>query len=100
MRQALDETERNQIPHVDKNEWNRRSSSVDRDRIWGRLGDDDLWTKRDELSHERGDLLGPDLRVTILDLKIPAHDITALVQSLQPSLHLFGTPMTPRTPTR
>jgi hypothetical protein len=41
-------------------------------------GDDDFRTKRDELSHERGDLLGPALRVTILDLKVPARNIAAL----------------------
>jgi len=79
MRQALEETDRDRVPHVDKNERNRRSSGADRDRIWRRLGDDDLWTKRDELSRECGDLLGPGLRITILDLKIPAQDIAALV---------------------
>jgi hypothetical protein len=47
--------------------------------------------KQHELSHERGDQLGPDPRVTILDLKIPAHDIAALAQSLQPFLHHHGT---------
>jgi len=45
--------------------------------VWPR-GDDDLWTKRDELSHERGDLLRLGPRVAILDLEIPAHYITTL----------------------
>ena len=35
-------------------------------------GNDDLWAKRDELSHERGDLLGLGLRVTVFDLEILA----------------------------
>jgi hypothetical protein len=52
-------------------EWNRYHV------LWPQ-GDDDLWTKRDELCHERGDPLGLALRVTILDLEVPAHDIAAL----------------------
>ena len=57
MRQALDETEPDRVGHSDENERNGRSSGVDRDRVLRRAGDDDLWAKRDELSHERGDLL-------------------------------------------
>ena len=78
MRQALDEADRDRVAHSDENERNCRSTGVDRDRVLRPVGDDDLWAKRDELSHERGDLLGPALRVTILDLEIPAHDIAAL----------------------
>jgi len=78
MRQVLDETDSDRVGHTDENERNCRSSGVDRDRGWRRRGDDDLWTKRDELSHERGKPLVPGLRVTILDLEIPAHDIAAL----------------------
>jgi hypothetical protein len=79
MRQALHQTERDRVGHVYKNERNRRSSGVDRDNVLRVEGDDNLWTKRDELSRECGDLLGPGLRITILDLKIPAQDIAALV---------------------
>ena len=78
MRQALDETNCDRVGHPEEDQRNRRSSGVDLDRVLRPGGDDDLWAKRDELSHERGDLLGPGLRVTILDLKIPAHDIGAL----------------------
>jgi hypothetical protein len=51
---------------------------VNPERIIRPAADDDLWAERDELSHERGDPLGLGVRVTILDLKIPAHDIAAL----------------------
>src|SRR5262245_1466921 len=53
MRQALDESECNRVGYRDEDERNRRSSGVDRERVWRRLGDDDLWAKRDELSHAR-----------------------------------------------
>jgi len=59
---------------------------VDRDHVLRRLGDDDLWAKRDELAHERRDPFRSTLRVTILDLKILAHDIAAIAQSLQKRL--------------
>ena len=79
MRQALDETKRDRVGHTEEDERNRRGSGVGRDHVLRRLGDDNLWTKRDELSHERGDPLGLGLRVPILDLEIPAYDIAALV---------------------
>jgi hypothetical protein len=60
------------VAHADENERNCRSSGADRDRVWRRRGGDDLWTKRDELSHERWDPLSPGLRVTILDLELLA----------------------------
>jgi len=78
MRQALDEPECNRVGHRDEDERNRRSGGVDRERVLRRLGDDDLWAKRDELSHERGDPFRSTLRVTILDLEILAHDMAAL----------------------
>ena len=51
---------------------------MDRDRLLRAHGNDNLWSKRDKLSHERGDPLSLSLRVTLLDLKIPANDMTAL----------------------
>ena len=78
MRQVRDETDPDRVAHGDEHEWNCRSSGVDRDRGGRRGGDDDLWAKRDELSHERWDLLGPAFRVTILDPEILAHDMAAL----------------------
>ena len=78
MRQALDQTDCDRIGHTDEDERNRRRIGVDRDRVWRIHGDDDRWTKRHQLSHERGDPLGPSLRITILDLEVPAHDIPAL----------------------
>jgi hypothetical protein len=78
MRQALHEADRDRVAHSDENERNCRSTDVDRDRVWRSVSDDDLWAKRDELSHERWDLLVPALRVTILDLEISTHDIAAV----------------------
>jgi hypothetical protein len=46
--------------------------------------------KPDELGHERGDLLVPALRITMLDLEVTADDIAAFAQSLQQSLHRPG----------
>ena len=90
MCQALDETEPDRVAHRDEDERNRRSSGVDRERVRWRVRDDDLWAECEDLSHERGDFLGPALRVTILDLEILTHDIAALAQPLQPSLHHLG----------
>jgi hypothetical protein len=78
MRQTLHEADRDRVAHSYENERDCRSTGVDSDRILRSVTDDDLWAKRDELSHERWDLLVPALRVTILDLEISAHDIAAL----------------------
>ena len=78
MGQALGKTECHRVGHKEEDQRNRRSSGVDRNRVLRPSGNDDLRAKRDELSHERGDLLGPALRVTIFDLEISAHDIASL----------------------
>jgi len=77
-RKALHETDRDRVARGDENERNSRSTGVDRDRVWRSVSDNDPWAKRCELNHERGDLLVPALRVTILDLEISTHDIAAL----------------------
>ena len=50
MRQALDETECDGVGHIDENQWNCRGNGVDRCRVLGRRGEDNLWTKRDQLA--------------------------------------------------
>ena len=44
----------------------------------GPAGNDNLWGKRYELSHERGDPLVLGLRVTVFDLEILPYDIAML----------------------
>jgi hypothetical protein len=78
MRHAVDETECDWIGHIDEHQRDRRSKGVDRDRGLRCRGDDNLWTKRNELSQEGRDLLRPGLPETILDLKILPLDVAAL----------------------
>ena len=54
---------------------------MDRDSVLRRGGDDDRWAKRDKLSYERSDLVGPALRVTILDLEISSRNPPPLFES-------------------
>src|SRR4029077_17848047 len=71
---------------------------MDRDRGIARRGDENPWTKRDQLSQERGYLLITALIPTILDLDILPLDIAACAQSLQPSLHQLGISCAPEIP--
>src|SRR5205814_8415163 len=77
MRQALDETKSDRVGHTEENHRDRWSSSMDRGRGIASRGDDNLWTKSDQLSKQRGNLFSPTLKVTVLNLKIPSYDIAA-----------------------
>src|SRR4051794_37252571 len=66
------------VGHIDKNQRDRWSSGVDRGRQLRAPGNDNLWGKRYELSHERGDPLVLGLRVTVFDLEILPYDIAML----------------------
>jgi len=98
MRQALDETKANRVGHAEENQWNRRSGGVDRDRGIARRGDQNLWTKRDQLSQERRYLLITALIPTILDLNVLPLDIAVCAQSLLPRLHQLGVSYAPEIP--
>ena len=50
MRQARDETKSDRVGHTEENHRDRWSSGVDRGRGIARRGDDNLWTKSDQLS--------------------------------------------------
>src|SRR6516162_7147931 len=92
MRQALREAQSDRIAQTHENQRNRRSSLADRESGNACPSDDNLWTKRDQLSKERGDAVGPTLKVTILDLQILPIDIAVFAQSLQPALEQLGKP--------
>src|ERR1700719_842387 len=98
MRQALDKTKTDRAGHAEESQWNRRSGGVDRDRGIARRGDENLWTKRDQLSQERRYLLITALIPTILDMDILPLDIAVCAQSLQPSLHQLRNSCAPEIP--
>ena len=50
MRQALDKTETDRVGHIEEDHWDCRSSGMNRERRIAGRGDDNLWTKRDQLS--------------------------------------------------
>ena len=77
MSEALYETDPNGVSHVHKNEGDRRSGGVYRNRILWPGGDDNFWAARDEFGHESWNALFLALRVTKVDFEILSHDVTA-----------------------
>src|ERR1700730_12042137 len=98
MRQALDKTKTDRAGHAEENQWNRRSGGVDRDRGIAHRGDENLWTKRDQLSQERRYLLITALIPTILDLDILPLDIVVCAQCLLPRPPHIGVSYAPEIP--
>src|SRR6516162_8404911 len=90
MGQSLDQSQGNGVADIDKDQWNGGSSGVHRSRGRAPQGDDDLWTRRHQLSGQRRNLLVPALVVTIIDLQIGAVDPAMLAQSIQPNPRRLG----------
>jgi len=78
MRQALDQTKRDRVGYIEENHRKRRSGRMDRDCGIARRSDDNLWSKRDQLSQQCRELIITTTKVPILDSEIPPDHITAL----------------------